>query len=251
MSSSSIIRPRGLHQGKVLVGLMAMDASAQGAAGRLYSITRGLATVSGAQAQMLASMPQVEDVRGKAEAEAESTLEQARREAEEIHARAYEKGYQKGRADGLASAKTEALADVRRISELARNAAVDIAAIYRSSEEGIVELALSIAEKVVHKRLAEDRTLVLSMVKGAMEQLDATHVLRVRVNPEDLAYLQPYWDEGQASTGGRNIELAADPHVQVGGCVIDTSSSVVDAQIETELAEIDKAFRTELGARAR
>lgn len=258
MLSSNIIKGHSVHPRKIMIGLMLPKgrtlAAARSPRVNGKSAPGGLDGGEGAPdlaSPTMAWTPEAEEVLARARVEAEAIVKEARNKAEDICTKAYEKGFEKGRADGLARATAEMQTDVRRISELARNAAADAATLYNNSEEGLVELALSIAEKVIYKHLAEDRSLVLSMVKGVLQQLDATSVTRVRVNPEDLEYLQPHWEEAGLVPGGRSVELAADPRVQVGGCVIDTDNSVVDAQLKTRLAEIQKAFDGEMSAHAR
>ncbi|MCL5264142.1 MAG: FliH/SctL family protein [Chloroflexi bacterium] len=259
MSYSNIIKLHNLRPQKVLVGQGVTRGVAATAVARRNDDRGAASPLCGEEgpsglAEQTRALPwtgEAEDVLRIAQAEAKAILDEANDRADEILLQAREEGYQKGYVDGLAAARTNVLDDVRRIGELARNVAVDMSWILSTSEEAVVELALSIAEKVVHKRLAEDRSLVVSMVNGALQYVDIMDVIRVRVNPEDLEILRSYWEEGQIGAPGKNIELASDPSVQVGGCIIETNSSVVDAQIETRLAEIEKAFHAELEASAR
>lgn len=191
----------------------------------------------------------VREILARAQAEGETIVRNAEAEAENVRQQAYEEGFEAGHTDGTVAARAEALEHIKRIGELARNAAVDIPCILRNMEEALIGLALTIAEKIVYRRLAEDRILVVSMVKGALDSADVMEVMRVRVNPEEIETLRPYWEEQQWGDG--RIDLVADPSVQLGGCIIDTRSSVMDAQIDTKLAEIDRALRAELDASAR
>ena len=259
MSYSNIIKFHNMRPQRVLVGQGSTRVASASAleryhddqnAGTLFD-REGATAEAVERARALPWMGEAEDILRIARAEAKAILDEANSKAEEFLLRGREEGYQKGYVEGLAAARTDVLDDVRRIAELARNVAVDMSWILSTSEEAVVELALSIAEKVVHKRLTEDRDLVVSMVKGALEYVDLMDVIRVRVNPEDLEILRSYWEDGQIGAGSKNIELTADPSVEVGGCIIDTNSSVVDAQIETKLAEIEKAFHSELEANAR
>ncbi len=250
-SSSSILKVRRLQPGRVMVGPFEVPAAHAAAvrhsAGRPGRPSEEEALASDAEMEEPVFLAQAEEILQAARDGAEAILNEARVQAEENWGKAYDKGFEKGRAEGMASAKAEMLKDALRIGELARNAAVEMQAIFTSSEEALIGLALSIAEKVVHKRMEEDRSLVVSAVRGALEQVEAAKAIRVRVSPDDMQYLLPYWEEETKRAGGKSIDLTADPQVQVGGCIIDTASSVVDAQIETKLAEIDKAFRAELG----
>ena len=186
-----------------------------------------------------------------ARAEAEMILGEASSKAEEVRLQAYDEGYQEGHNDGLDEARTAASEHMKRITDLAESVAADMTRIMNNAEEGVVRLALAVAEKIVLKSLSEDRAIIVGMVKWALEQVDPMEVLRVRVNPEDYDMLRSYWEDGQIGSGGGKFELTPDPRVQVGGCVIDTSKSVLDAQIGTKLAQIEQVFRSQLDACAR
>ncbi len=242
MSYSNIIK---LHkiEGKTVVGQNSREIESDNGYGR-----GSKKTAAGHQAITWASDPQ--DLLKMARAEAEAILSEASSKAEEVRLQAYEEGYQKGRTEGLGEAKVEALEHTTRIAVLAESVAADTAKIFAHAEEGIIRLSLAIAEKIVLKSLAEDRSLVVAMVKWALEQVDIVEVIRVRVNPEDYDIIRPYWENGQLGSAGK-YELMQDSKVQVGGCIIDANKSVVDAQIGTKLGEIEQSFRSHLEACAR
>jgi flagellar biosynthesis/type III secretory pathway protein FliH len=246
-SYSSIIKSHNLAPERVVVGLAGADPEPALLDGSHTGGAGASGTVGGPLRTGLEGHPLVMN----AQTEAEAILARARLEAEGLRKEAQEKGFKKGNAEGRAAAKAEVMTSARAIAELARNAATDMERMVSTAEESLVELALSIAETVLYRRLAEDRAIVVSVVKGALEQVDLMDVIRVRANPEDLEILQQYWEEASIAAGSKPIELAADSRIQAGGCIIDTNSSVIDAQIETQLAEIEKAFRAGLESSAR
>ncbi len=257
MSSSNIIKMPQISPHRVVIGPLPFNNRPrtdhnQKASG---SGTRGedppAIEPSASQGGSLAWAAEMQTIREVAQAEAEGILRRAKEEAEDIRARAHDRGYQKGRSEGLAAAKTEMLKHSQRLGEMANGATVDMASILASAEESLVELALAIAARIVYRRVNEDRVMVVEMVRGALEEIAGTTVVQVRVNPEDLPLLQANWEEGAAICAGKNIELASDAQVQVGGCIIDTVNSVIDAQIETKLAEIERAFQADQAARLR
>ena len=254
MSYSNIIKLHRLQPQKVVVGKPVIDAKpAVQMAHQEDSINTSEAETANLadNTLVIAARSEAERILSKAHVEADALIEEANQKAEEIRLQAQEEGYHKGYEEALSAAKTGVLESIERISEMANNTAADMSCILNTLEEGVVDLALSIAEKVVHKRLAEDRSLILSMVEGALEYVDVMEVIRIRINPEDLGILRSHWEQGYINVSGRNIDLVSDPRVQLGGCIIDTTGSVVDAQIETKLAEIERAFRSELDGSAR
>ncbi|MCL5961959.1 MAG: FliH/SctL family protein [Chloroflexi bacterium] len=258
MSCSNIIKLHSLRTQRVLVGPHRTGRSPGFTAfpGRtgdqpIYDPGEIADRESGEPVQAVGWVAEAQDIVNQARSMAEVILDESRNKSDEVRQLAHQEGYQAGYSEGMVAARSDILEHSKRIGELARNAVVDSAGILGSLEEGIVDLALAIGEKIVNRRLAEDRSLVLSMVKGALEYVDVMDVIRVRVNPEDLEVLRSHWEESQGNSTAKQIELAADAGVEVGGCIIDTRSSVVDAQIRTKLDEIEKAFRSELNSSTR
>ncbi len=253
MSYSNIIKLHNLRAQKTVVG--------RGSAGRRPGAGFPLKDEEGTHSpgesgiaghhQTIAWNADPQDLLRMARAEAETILLEASSKAEEVRLQAYDEGYHKGQTDGLDEARATASEHTHRIAELAETVATDMTRILNNSEEGIVSLALAVAEKIVLKSLEEDRALVVAMVKWALEQVDLVDVLRIRINPEDYEILRAYWENGQIVSGGGKFDLTPDPRVQIGGCIIDTNKSVVDAQIGTKLAEIEQAFRSQMDASAR
>lgn len=255
MSYSSIIKLHNLRSQRIVVGtepsgrrspILPLRELEGDSEANQYG-TGGPREISDGR-QVPSRMADARQIVRQARSEADAILGQATGKAEAVRLQAYEEGFQSGRAEGLASARKEAEEDIHRIAGLAGNVAADMSRVLVNSEEGIIKLALSIAEKIVQKTLSEDRGTIASMVRWALEQMDTMEVLRLRVNPDDLEVLRPFWEDGQSIPGSNKIELASDPHVQAGGCIIDTNNSVIDAQIKTKLAEIEMAFREQLNA---
>jgi flagellar assembly protein FliH len=111
----------------------------------------------------------------------------------------------------------------------------------------MVRLALAIAEQIVHKAVAEDPTIVASVLEQARQEvLDARHI-RIRLNPADhrvLAELRPDLLR-LGNDHGRVIEVVADEELSRGGCRLETEIGVVDATVPTQIAEVRRQLLDE------
>jgi flagellar biosynthesis/type III secretory pathway protein FliH len=61
----------------------------------------------------------------------------------------------------------------------------------------------------------------------------------IKVNPTDLNAVRGFEEEILSSMHGmKEWEIKEDNRITPGGCIIETDSGIVDAQLETQLAEI-------------
>ncbi len=157
-------------------------------------------------------------------------LEQARASAEKA---GYAEGYARGRADAEGALRDQ----VERLTALVGAAVHDLREALFELEPQVIELAMTVAGRVVERELAADPELVVDVVRAALDAAVSLPVVRVRVHPADEPILAAAW-ASQGSTGGAPVELVADPTIQRGGCLIDTASGLVDAQPRTRLDEL-------------
>src|SRR5690606_18935682 len=109
----------------------------------------------------------------------------------------------------------------------------------REAKQMVIEFALKVAEKLVHRVIEVDPSVVTDQVAGAL-----AHVLRpleviVRLNPEDQPILQEalpdLMDEFQRL---EHVKLVEDAEVTRGGCVVTYGEGEIDATIETQIRRV-------------
>ncbi|HPQ80122.1 MAG TPA: FliH/SctL family protein [bacterium] len=181
------------------------------------------------------------DARGKAEAilaaandeaerirrEAEAVLEKARHDGEA----AVKKGYAEGESKGLAQV-TEKLLNLERLRER----------FYDQAEPEMIELVMSIAEKVIGRIASENPELIRSVVRQALERTLGDRIT-VSLNPEDYVALMAGEHEFKdVLDRTKRLMFREDDSVSKGGCVVETEVGTIDARIETQLQAIRKAL---------
>ena len=103
----------------------------------------------------------------------------------------------------------------------------------------MLQLALRLAEKLVHRVIEVDPSVVVDQLAQAL-----THVLRpvhvtVSINPADRELLNEAMSQLLAEfTHLRHIELVDDPQVSAGGCIVSYGQGQVDADIDTQLERV-------------
>jgi flagellar assembly protein FliH len=157
----------------------------------------------------------------------------AEREAELAAARA--DGYAEGLRAGRAEVSGAAAALVAGAAELdaARGRAAD------EVEEAAVELALTIAAKVLGRALEARPELVLEVVRGALRRLTEPLPATLLVNPDDAELVRDSLADLSVEHGGELV-VRPERRVERGGCVVRTAAGEIDAEIATQLQRAAK-----------
>jgi flagellar assembly protein FliH len=114
-------------------------------------------------------------------------------------------------------------------------------------ERQAVELALKIAEQIVHVAIAADHDLVLGAVRGALRRLVERERVIVLVNPDDLEVVRETSGTLLAELGGmEHLEVQSDRRVPQGGAIVRTAEGEVDATIDTKLQRAREVLEREL-----
>ena len=198
--------------------------------------------VSKKNAQMSQKLTPEQAVKKKLEdagIEADEIIENAKIEAEIIRNTAYQEGYQTGM--GELDEKRDDLE--KRAKGIEKEAEKQIEEFWKTIEPELLKLAVDISRQIIGKQIEEDDTYVLTTVKNGLHQLRDKREIKIRVNPEDFEFMRTRKDEITMSCEGLNsVEIIDDRRVGQGGCLIETSNGDLDARIETQLGEVERAL---------
>jgi type III secretion protein L len=143
---------------------------------------------------------------------------------------------EKKRDEVFAKATEDAKAEVNaKFSEELARARMQAGQMIAGAEKEILELALTVANKIISRDLERDREVLLEIVANAITQARMAKAMIVRVNPKDAATLR----EKRAKLMelvGRQVDLAVrdDADVEAGGCIIQTEFGTIDGQLKTQ-----------------
>ena len=174
-------------------------------------------------------------------ADVQSRLAKLEREA---FATAYAQGEKAGHEAGAkrADAMLRRMADTMKELEDLRQT------IIRQSERQVVQLALTIAQRILRREVAVDQELTCAMARVALDRLGESSSAKIRLNPEDHAIITS--SQG-AAWAGRQVTVEADPAVNRGGCLIESPFGFIDASIDAQFQVIEQALTEEEPAEAR
>jgi flagellar assembly protein FliH len=167
--------------------------------------------------------------------------------------RAAQKTYEQGLAEGEARARAAleaSLAALRgELADALRQFAAQREGYFQRVEGDVVQLALSIARKILHREVQMDPLLLTGIVRVALESLrDGTRV-RLRAHPAEIALWRDYFS--RSADPSASPELLGDASLEPGSCVLETELGSTHISLETQLKEIEQGFADLLQQRPR
>ena len=174
-------------------------------------------------------------------------LEQLRQEAfltgkEEGIQAGIKEGFEKGHQDALELVRQKYQEETQNyVNQLEKSVSVVTNAIeewYKLAEEKLADLAIIIAERLIHQEIQSSRESVLSIVKEAIKEVTYGTKVQIYVNPFDTELLQDHKEEILTQASGlKEIKIIADESIHA-GCVLDSNLGVIDARIENMIRKL-------------
>jgi flagellar assembly protein FliH len=149
-----------------------------------------------------------------------------------------------GVREGVARARHDHEQALKREREGVKKAIEDFQqerdSYYQRVEAEVVQLALAIARKVLHREAQVDPLLLAGIVRVALRKLEIGTRVRVRVNPSEVTG----WQKILAEMGdaGAVPEIEEDATVPPARCVLQTELGVTELGIEPQLKEIENGL---------
>ena len=152
-----------------------------------------------------------------------------------------QKGYQEGFLKGKQDARNEFNASLGIAGKLCSELQNSREEMIRETESELVKLALAIAKKVIVREISCNPDVIKSVVKEAVCQFVDKDELVIKVNSADLRALNEAEAELAIVLGGNGkVKISADDFVVRGGCIIESKSGIVDADLRTRIEEVEK-----------
>jgi len=154
---------------------------------------------------------------------------------EEARAAAYEQGV----TDGIKSAESAARHAADTAMERLRSAQAalieDLLTVTADRVPGLMQLALSIARRIVDEIPEAVSESLASRIAEALTQID-DRTLVLRVNPEELAQIKPAFD------GASAVTVIGDATLRAGDAVIDGTWAHADLTLTTAWAMVEESL---------
>ncbi len=152
---------------------------------------------------------------------------------------AFSKGFAQGERAGGEAAAQRAEAMLRRLTETLEEITTLRQQMIHETERQMVQLALAIARRVVHREVSIDHDLLIAMARVALDRLGESAQVTVRLSPEDFeatsAARATQWT-------GTHVTVVADARVGRGGCRVESEFGAMDAGVDGQIHEIARAL---------
>jgi flagellar assembly protein FliH len=148
---------------------------------------------------------------------------------ERVREQAYREGLEAGRREAgaqLPQQRDELRALIQGVNELLENVEQRLAT-------EVLSISLELAKLIVRAGVRVKPELVLSVVHDAIASLPgAGEPVTLLLNPADAALLRELARDDRALSA-LSWKILEDPHIERGGCKLETSSTEVDGTLET------------------
>lgn len=218
---------------------------------RREEILAAAPTAEEATAAVAEAFAEAEEIRRQARREAEEILEDARVQAESFREAAWQEGFHSGEdvARAQVAAELQAAWETEReelhaqAKTLVESIGAARQALWEAQEIEMVGLALDIARQVIKTEVTQNPVVVTEVLHNALRRVvDKEHV-RVRISVPDAPLVRGQREDLISLLDGiKNLEIVDDRRIGQGGCVIETNAGTIDAKIETQLAEVERAL---------
>jgi flagellar assembly protein FliH len=110
---------------------------------------------------------------------------------------------------------------------------------YAQVEAEIVQLALSIAAKILHREAQVDPMLLTALVRVAIEKMREGSSITVRVAPGRGASWKRYF---AAIVNLAHVEVTEDAQLREDDCMLDTELGTANFSLDAQLKEVEQGF---------
>jgi flagellar assembly protein FliH len=153
-------------------------------------------------------------------------------------------GFEQGLKEGEARAKRtmeQILAAVRvSIANAVEDFKIQRETYFNRIEPEVVQLALSIARKILHREAQMDPLLLAGMVHVALEKVEQGTRVRLRAHPDEIHFWNRHFSE--VASLPVSPEIIGDPTLQHGECALETEIGNTQICLDTQLKEIEQGF---------
>lgn len=204
---------------------------------------------------------QAELILRQAQEEAEQLLVDARaaakEEQEQIRAGARDEGYRVGYAEGTAKAMEDAVRDreataarlEKEVQGFLEKANMAREEMLLQTREELLDLCITIAEKVVRVSLRSSSEVIVRMIQTATERLkrqEWVHIYISGCSAKGAAQISPALTTALGALS-QHVKIVPMGDDESGTCIVETPEEIIDASVSTQMSNIRDILRDQMG----
>jgi flagellar assembly protein FliH len=177
------------------------------------------------------------DAEGEGGKPAASAAQAAEERVQRAETDAFERGKQTAEQQLRGSVETAVAESRERVRRALEDFAHERTKYYRRVEIEVVQLALAIARKILHREAQIDPNLLAGIVRVTLEKLDGATTVNLYVNPREGTDWRHYF--ARQMEGAPAPEIHEDGTLAPGECRLETSLGTAEIGLELQLKEIE------------
>jgi flagellar assembly protein FliH len=150
--------------------------------------------------------------------------------------------FEAGRRQGDQQARAETAPVIERIAASLKELTGLRQEIHLKAEKDMVELALLIAKRVLHREISVDANALTALARVVFDRLVRAESWRVTVHPRFAAPIAAALTSGQTS----RVQIEPDPNCALGTLIVRSEEGRIDASVDAQLEEISRGLADRL-----
>lgn len=187
-----------------------------------------------------------------AHAQAKQIVADAEAEAQKLYEEQKQLGYASGASEKeqeLEARRQQVVEDSNRREEEFKNRKAELEEEYMERQEhmeaDIVDALIPVFEKVFQIQFADQREILLALIRNVLMNVEVGSKLKIRVNEADAEMLTGHLDEIRKQVGENvSLEVIRDNKLTDGQCQLETTYGVFDCGIDTHFMNLIKDIRS-------
>ena len=204
--------------------------------------TMAFATVATEPVQARSAAPQTRPSTGPPTGEEEAALLAKIQTLEATLVNTKREAFEAGRQQGEQAARAAFAPVIERLNHSIAEIVNMRPELRRRAEKDAVELALRIAQRVLHRELSTDNNALNALARVVFDRLGRSESWNLTVHPQFADAIR-----GALPAASLNkVKIEADPSCVPGTLIVRCTDGVVDASVESQLAEIGRGLTDRL-----
>lgn len=153
---------------------------------------------------------------------------------------AFAQGFAQGERSGAEAAAARSEAVLHRLKQTIEELQSLRAEMIHKTERQVVQLAIAMAKRIVHREISLDPELLSAMARVALDRLGDAASATIRLHPDD--YAATAGANGDVRTDSSVVRVVADPVVRRGGCLVQSEFGLIDVSADAQIQELATAL---------
>lgn len=156
---------------------------------------------------------------------------------EQIRSAAYQEGFAKGRIDGEAEIRKQQQSRLDSMDNILNQCQQQAGNFDQQLCEQLVTMTIAIAKQVIRRELSIEPEQIMAVIREAINLLpSSSEKLLLKLHPDDAVLVRDIYNLDDEPD--RTWKIFEDPGMQRGGCIVNSETSVVNADLDHRIATI-------------